>query len=420
MSVVEMRERQARLVTEARSTFDQITNDTPAERAAELNTQYDRIMADHDRVGEQIARSERLSAAQTALDKVIGGRPGTEDRAAGGAGEGDRPTYDQVFAIAMRHGVEALDREQRNQLMAGRVKLEGRAQTSLTGSSGGFTVPVTLANEIDIALKSHGPMMDESLVRVITTTGGEQINYPTVDDTAIIGEKKAENAGATDDAGNDVVFGQKPLNAFMYDSEIVRVPIELLQDSAFNIEALMGELFGERLGRTVNEALTIGDGTGDPNGIVTASTAGKTAAAVAAITADEIIDLLHSVNPAYRASPSCAFMFNDATLAVIRKLKDGQGNYLWQMGDVRAGVPGTLLGQRYVINQAMESLAAAKKVMLFGDMKKYLVRRVGTYTTLRLNERFIENLQVGFLAYMRADGELINTGAVKHLITAAS
>lgn len=420
MSVVEMRERQARLVTEARSTFDQITNDTPAERAAEINAQYDRIMADHDRLGAQIARSERLGAAESALDRVIGGRPGTEDRQAGGAGEGDRPTYDQVFAIAMRHGVEALDREQRDQLMAGRVQLEGRAQTSLTGSSGGFTVPVTLANEIDIALKAHGPMLDETLVRVITTTSGEQINYPTVDDTAIVGEKKAENAAATDDAGNDVVFGQKPLNAFLYDSEIVRVPIELLQDSAFNIEALMGELFGERLGRTVNDALTTGDGSGDPNGIVTASTLGVTAAAVAAITGDQIIDLLHSVNPAYRASPSCAFMFNDATLAVIRKLKDGQGNYLWQMGDVRGGVPGTLLGQRYVINQAMESLAAAKKVMLFGDMKKYLVRRVGTYTTLRLNERFIENLQVGFLSYMRADGELINTGAVKHLITAAS
>src|SRR6185312_4367995 len=107
------------------------------------------------------------------------------------------------------------------------------------------------------------------------------------------------------------------------------------------------------------------------NGVVTASTLGKTAAAVAAVTYDEIIDLIHSVDPAYRQSPKVRFMFNDLTLAAIRKLKDGDGSYIWTMGDIQGGVPGTIFGYKYSVNQAMASLGAAAKVMLFGDFGKY-------------------------------------------------
>jgi len=151
---------------------------------------------------------------------------------------------------------------------------------------------------------------------------------------------------------------------------------------------------------------------------VTASTAGKTAASATAITADEIIDLLHSVDPAYRTSPKAAFMFNDATLASIRKLKDGDGNYLWQMGNVIQGQPGSLLGYRYYVNQAMDSIAAAKKVVLFGDLGKYMVRKVGSPITFVARERFAPDY--GILGLIRFDGEAANTGAIKHLITAAS
>ena len=133
---------------------------------------------------------------------------------------------------------------------------------------------------------------------------------------------------------------------------------------------------------------------------------------------DEIIDLFHSVDPAYRASPSCRFMFNDSTLSAIRKLKDGDGNYLWQAADGRAGEPAAILGRGYVINQAMDSIATAKKTVLFGDMNKYVVRRVRDFTLLRLAERYAEYYQVGFLAFNRLDGELLDTAAVKHLVQA--
>jgi HK97 family phage major capsid protein len=111
-------------------------------------------------------------------------------------------------------------------------------------------------------------------------------------------------------------------------------------------------------------------------------------------------------------------MMNDSTLSAVRKLKDGNGNYLWQMGNYQAGVPQNLLGYNVVVNQAMDSLAAAKKVMLFGDMSKFYVRKVGAPSIYVARERFAPDF--GILGYIRFDGVLSNTAAVKHLITAAS
>jgi HK97 family phage major capsid protein len=279
-------------------------------------------------------------------------------------------------------------------------------------------VPTELANIIVRSMKDWGPMYDEDICTTIVTASGNPIKIPTVDDTAVTAEKKTEGTALTDDGGKDATFGQKSLDAFVFDTEFVRFSMELAQDSIFNMETLLGSLLGERLGRVANKELTIGDGNGDPNGVVTASSLGKTAAAAAAITADEIIDLLHSVNSAYRRSPKARFMFADTTLAAIRKLKDGQNNYLWQMGDVTTGQPGTLLGYRYSINDDMDSLAAAKKVILFGDFSKYFVRKVGSPMIGVLRERFWPDL--GIAGLIRFDGELGDTAAVKHLITAAS
>ena len=113
-------------------------------------------------------------------------------------------------------------------------------------------------------------------------------------------------------------------------------------------------------------------------------------------------------------------MFNDSTLLSMRKLKDGDGNYLWQPADARTGAPATILGYGFAINQAVDSLAAAKKAVLFGDFSKYVVRRVREFAVRRLDERYAEFDQVGFIGFARYDGELLDTAAVKHLITAAS
>jgi HK97 family phage major capsid protein len=154
----------------------------------------------------------------------------------------------------------------------------------------------------------------------------------------------------------------------------------------------------------------------DPNGIVTASAAGKTAASATAITPDEIIDLLHSVDPAYRASPKARWMFNDSTLSAIRKLKDGDGTYIWQMGDIRTGEPGSLLGYSYSVNQAMASIATGNKVILFGDFGKYWVRKVGSPVIGVRREFYWPDL--GIAGIVRLDGELLQSTAVKHLLMA--
>ena len=179
------------------------------------------------------------------------------------------------------------------------------------------------------------------------------------------------------------------------------------------MEALLGSLLGERLGRVANAQLTTGTGASAPNGVATASSLGKTAASATAIASDELIDLVHSVDPAHRTAPKVGFQFNDTTLAAIRKLKDGQGNYLWQMGDVTKGQPGTLLSYRYTINQAVASIATGNKSVLFGDFGKYFVRKVGSPVIGVMRERFWPNL--GIAGYIRFDGELADTAAIKHL-----
>jgi HK97 family phage major capsid protein len=259
-------------------------------------------------------------------------------------------------------------------------------------------------------------MYDEDICTTLNTATGNPIKVPTVDDTAVTAEKHTEGTALTDDGGKDVTFGQKSLDSYGYDTEFVKFSLELARDSIFNMESLLGQLLGERLGRIANQELTVGDGTGDPNGIVTASSLGKTAAAAGAITYDEIIDLIHSVDPAYRQSPKVRFMFNDLTLSAIRKLKDGEGRYIWTMGNVQQGVPNVLLGYNYSINQAMANIATGNKTLLFGDFGKYFVRKVGSPLIGVLRERFWPDLGIAGLIYF--DGELGDTAAVKHLIQA--
>jgi HK97 family phage major capsid protein len=422
--IKELREKQARIVSEGRERLDQIEKATDEARAKELETQHDTAMAEYDRLEKQIEREERQIALEKSQEEFRAKqrpipRDGDESRA---ADEGEKPLeYRAVFHKFLAAGADIaeLSTEERAVLKAGvQAKAEFRAQVAGTTTAGGYTVPTELAEQIIKTMKAWGPMYDEDICTVMNTASGNPIKIPTVDDTSVTAEKHTEAAALTDDGGKDVTFGQKSLDAYVYDTEFVRFSMELAQDSIFNMEALLGALLGERLARIANKELTIGDGSGDPNGIVTASSLGKTAAATAAITSDELIDLQHSVNSAYRRSPKSRWMFADTTLAAIRKLKDGQGNYLWQMGDIKTGAPATLLNHPYSINDDMDALAAAKKVVIFGDFSKYFVRKVGSPVIGVLRERFWPDL--GIAGLIRFDGELGDTAAVKHLITAAS
>lgn len=413
--VTEMREKQQALVAEARAKLEEITEDTSESRAQELEQQYDANMAEYDKLEERIERQQKIDQAEERLNAPDPRRPkgpDTEDR--GGRGREEVDASD-VFTRAMCYGVDTLSTEERHKLaeMRANVSPEMRAQAAGTDTAGGYTVPEGFQNEVVRSMQAYGPMLDPGITRELATASGNPLPWPTMDDTSNKGALLSENTQATE---QDVTFGQKQLDAYMYTSKIVRMSLQLLQDSAFDMNSLIRDVFGERIGRIANEHLTTGTGTSQPNGILTASTLGNTAAGTSAIDFDDVIDLVHGVDPAYRNMPSVRFMFHDNILQAIRKLKDSNGNYIWQPADVRSGSPSNILGYPYVVNQDMtDTIATGNKTMLFGAFEKYVVRRVQDFQMLRLQERYADYLQVGFIGFARLDGELVDTAAVKHL-----
>ena len=422
----ELREQQNQIVVDARKYLDQMEGADEG-RSGELQTSYDDAMKSFDKIEADIRNIEQMDKVEQRMkdrqEKAneqrkpdFGVNRSQHHEEKGGAEE----EYRGAFYDLLRSGgdVSSLSSEHRALLRHGFMEdAEKRAQTAGTNSEGGFTVPTTLANLLIETMAMHGPMYDGTFTTEILTSGGGQIDIPTVDDTAVTAGAHTEGATLTDDGGKDVTFAQKVLGAYVYDTEWVKWSYELNQDSIFNMERLLNQLLGKRLARIANTLLTTGTGSGQPNGIATASSAGVTAAATAAITSDELIDLYHSVDPAYRQAGNVAYMMNDTTLAAIRKLKDGDGNYLWQMGDVKAGVPATLNGARVVVNQAVADMGASAKAVLFGDFSQYFVRKVGTPLLGVAREKFWPNL--GIAGLVRFDGELGDTAAVKALVNAA-
>ena len=409
-----LREQMAKIATEARAKLDNVTDDTPEDRAAEIEREFDAMMADHDKLQAKAERLAKVEAALRAGEEIdLDRRPTFDNRSAPAVDEGLQMDYRAAFAEMIAEGGDAyVSPEVRN------VLKEHRVQTGGTTTAGGYTVPTELATFIEKSMIATGPMYGNELFTVINSASGATFNIPTIDDTTKTAEAHTEGTQPTDDGagGKDAFFGQKTLGAFAFDSQWIRWSAELNADSILNMESLLGELIGERLGRIANSKLTTGSGSSDVEGIVTNSSEGVEAAAVNAVTADEIIDLVHSVDPAYRASAATAIMMNDSTLKAVRKLKDNNDNYLWQMGNIQAGIPQSLLGYNVVINQAMDSLATGKKVMLFGDMSKFYVRKVNMPSLFVARERFAPDY--GILGYIRFDGCLVNTDAIKHLITA--
>lgn len=420
MTIKELREKQATIVAEARERLDQIDKADEA-RTKELEAQHDTAMAEYDRLEAQAVREERQAVLEArAEEQRKKQRPLPKDGESRADDNTNKPPeYRQVFYKLLQNGgsLDELTGEERSVLKAGVIPgTEFRAQTAGTTTAGGYTVPTELAGIIIKSMKMWGPMYDEDIASVFNTSSGNPMKIPTVDDTAVTAIAHTEGVALTDDGSKDATFGQKSLDAYVFDTEFIRFSMELAQDSIFNMETLLGDLLGERLGRIANLQLTTGTGSSAPQGVVGAAGAGKTAASATAVTFDEIIDLVHSVDPAYRQSPKVRFMFNDLTLAAIRKLKDGEGRYIWSGGDAQNGVPGTISGYRYSINQAMPAMTTGLKSMIFGDFGKFYVRKVGPPAIGVLRERFWPDL--GIAGLIRFDGELGDAAAVKYLIQA--
>ncbi len=409
--IKQLQEEMAKIATQARAKLDEVTDDTPEDRAAEIEREFDAMMADHDKLQAKAERLNKVEAALRAGEQVdFDRRPSFENRSAPVVDEGAKMDYRTAFAeMIVNCGEANVSPEARNALM------EHRVQTGGSNTGGGFTVPTELANFIVESMKAFGPMYDDTMFTVINDSSGNNFDIPTIDDTSVTAEPYTEGSTGTDDGGKDATFGKKTLSAYEFDTEWVRYSRALQMDSVLALESFIGNLLGKRLGRKANAELTNGSGVSAVQGIVTGSTAGHTAASATAIASDELIDLVHSVDPAYRGG-RVAFMMNDQTLKAVRKLKDGNGNYLWQMGNFQNNIPQSLLGYSVVVNQDMADIATGNKTILFGDMSQYYVRKVGQPVIIPARERFAPSY--GLIGYIRFDGLLADTAAVKHLIQA--
>jgi HK97 family phage major capsid protein len=280
---------------------------------------------------------------------------------------------------------------------------EYRAMSAFSQSAGGYLVPEGFVNNLEVAmLQFNGPRQACDVMR---TASGQDLPWPTSNDTSNKGALVTENVTV---GTQDITVGQVMFKAYKYTSKLILVPAELLQDSAFDLPVFLGERCGERLGRIQADHFTFGTGAAQPTGIVTAATLGKTAASSTAIAADEVIQLKHSVDPAYRVG--AGYMFHDNTLLTIKLLKDGVGRYLWMRG-MDGMAPDTIDGDPFWINQSMaSSIASGNKTALYGQMKKFKIRDVAEVRMRRLVERFADSDQEGFVAFQRCDSNLLDAG----------
>lgn len=289
---------------------------------------------------------------------------------------------------------------------------ESRALSAFQAAAGGVLVPDTLLRTLEVNMLAYGGM--RQVAETITTAHGEDLTWPTADDTSNTGAQLGEST--TIGSSVDPTFGGVVWGAYKFSSKPILVPYELIEDQEFGLPGLLGQMQGERLGRITNTKYTNGTGAATPKGITVAASSGVTAASTSAIAADELIQLVHSVDPAYRNG--AGFMMHDAIVLKLRLLKDGEGQYLWQNG-MREGVPDRLLGYQITVNQDMDStIATTKRTILFGQLSKYKIRRVNSIRMYRLEERYRDTDQDGFIAFVREDGNLLTAGTapVKYLV----
>ena len=381
------------------------------------NTRYSELTGLIEEINQRAAEAKKnddLANRLAAVRSVPAFKSGSDEQ----DGQEERAAYGNVFNKFLRFGSRELDNAELKLLRSGfrspADDSERRAQASVPGASGGYTIPTGFRNVVTETLKFYGGV-DAFGHSSLSTDSGEDIQWPTNDDTSNTGRLVAEN-GAINSA-TDLSFGEKTIRAFLYTSDFVKVPITLLQDSGIDLEGYIGRKLGERLGRIRNTHLTTGDGANKPQGYVTGSSLGKSFAGATAITYAELVDLEHSVDPAYRRA-GAKYMFADATLGALRKLVDSSNRPLWVpwLGAGIAGsVPSTFNGWDYVVNNDMPAMTTGNKSVLFGNGEAaYMVRDVTAMSLIRVEERFIDNGQVAFLLFARWDGLTQNSGAVKH------
>ena len=390
--IQELREQRGKVWEQAKTFLDDHRQENGLIKP-EDNETYEKMEDEVVNLGKEIERLERqemmdreLSAANT---KPLASRPEKmKEEKVGRASDAYRTAFWGVMRNKVNPSVQ-------NALEVG------------TDSEGGYLVPDEYENQLIQALQEANVL--RNLCHVITTSYGDR-KIPVVashGSAAWMDEESAFNE-------SDDSFTQVTLSAYKLGT-MLKVSDELLNDSYFDLEAYIAAEFARRIGAAEEEAFLTGDASSKPTGLLHASggaSLGVTAGSTTAITLDEVLDLYHSLKTSYRKNAS--FLVNDATIKKIRKLKDGQGQYLWQPS-LQAGTPDTILNRPVVTSQYMPTAAAGEKTILFGDFNYYWIADRQGRTFKRLNELYAANGQVGFLASQRLDAKLILPEAIKVL-----
>jgi HK97 family phage major capsid protein len=443
-----LREKRAAITAELRK-LGEVIRAEGRPMSGEEREKFGKLEADFTAAGDQIRATEadiaaiekQLSLADQINDHVKGtarSEPGREDRDHRPAdkGRGDaaseqavalqgwlragqgKELSDEQMAAMKRLGVRAgaVEIDLRFAPPGEQTKAQKRALSVGTTTAGGYTVPEGFGPTLDRALLAYADV--RRVAQVIRTDTGNAMPWPTVTDTSNTGELLAENT--TFGASVDPTFGIVNFSAYKYSSKPVMISHELLNDSAFNLEQVVAEMLGERIGRIQGTHMTTGTGTSQPQGVVTGATAGITAASATAIAGTEIVRLAHKLDPAYRrvAADSVGYMCHDGILAALAILVDSNGQPLFQTS-FREGAPDRLYGYPVFNNQAMQAtIATATVTVVFGDYKGYAVRDVNMVRFVRLNERYADLDQVAFVAFMRTDARYLNAAKVYKLTQA--
>ena len=391
--ILELREKRAKLWDSTKAFLDSRRNDNGLLSAEDTAT-YEKMEADVVNLGKEIDRLERQAVLDLELAKptttAITNRPSPnqEPEKTGRASS----EYQAAFWKSMRSKTSF---EVQNALQIG------------TDSEGGYLVPSEFERTLVQALEEQN--IFRQLARVITTASGDR-KIPVVASKGTASWVEEEGTiPESDDA-----FGQVSIGVYKL-ATVIKISEELLNDSIFNLEQYIAREFARRIGTKEEEAFFTGDGSGKPTGILAASGGaglGVTAAATSAITFDEIMDLYYSLKSPYRRN--AVFVTNDATVKAIRKLKDGNGQYLWQPA-VTVGEPDTLFGRPVRTSSYVPTIASGAKVLAFGDFSYYWVADRQGRSFQRLNELYAVTGQVGFKATQRVDGKLILAEAIKVL-----
>lgn len=422
-----LRERRDALAQNLQTLVDK---DKTPEWKSEQQSQYDTAMAEIGDIDAQIKRHNDAMAA-IGLHAATTGQVSDEDlnRHTRTAGAHNNPEESRAMRAYLLGGLLNLAPEDVQRMrarqsgdIANAMRLPQAAMSTTTQSEGGYTVALEYFRQLTAAMKQYGGIRSEATI--MQTGTGAQMQFPTADATSETGEIVGQNGPVSQ---GDTAFGNVAMDVYKYSSKKIAVPFELLQDSMFDIEAYINNVLAVRIGRITNSHFTTGTGTSQPRGIVTAASAGKVGATgqTATVTYDDLIDLEHSVDPAYRGKPGVCYMMHDSTLKVLRKLKDLQGRPIFVPGYETGnpgGAPDRLMGRPICISQEMPTMAANAKSILFGDMSAYVIREVMDLTMFRMaDSNFTLNGQVGFVAFNRQGGNLVDVGgAVKAYTNSAT